>query len=1262
MKLRRIVSLLLTLLMVCTMAVVSANAADTDKTSTGAYYNQAEASGRGYLDSAYSGTDLGSTYTPSATTWKVWSPAASKIQLKLYKTGTDRENGAGVIGVYDLAKGTSSVWSLTLSGDYKNVYYTYLVTAKNVNGTVETTETQDVYSKAVGANGDRSMVVDLDSTDPEGWSDDKHVTFKTKTEAAVWELHVRDFSADPDSGVSTKNQGNYLAFTEGGTTYKKQGSLKTCMDYLVENNINTVQILPIADFDGVDEIYGASANDRNWGYNPKNFNVPDGSYSSNAYDGNVRITEVKQMIQALHDRGISVVMDVVYNHTAGADGSCFTKTVPGYYYRMTSNVAYADGSGQGNELASDKKMGRNFIIQSLAYWAEEYHIDGFRFDLMGCIDITTLNQARARLNQIDKNILMYGEPWSGGSSSNPEAPNESNTTRLSSGVGVFSGTFRTAATRVNTTKAAAQGWVGGTDSGYDGAGTNVVVNGIKGNIHDPNDNTKTVNLIDCHDDLTVWDKIVGAYTTSGEGKNSKTSAANVNSTASNYLGSLKIAGALTLTSQGISFANAGTEFARTKNGQANSYNSPDSINMLDWKRAQTYSETVAYFKGLRQINEVYSPFNDDGTTSKNTMSFKNSTGTFIAYTINNNTANRASEWGTVAVLMNSGSSAATANLGSSGWEIVANEKQAGVKSLGTVSSSSYTVPAKSVAILVQSSSYKDFSDKFKYGTLTTNHHVNGQVTTVKSTYRIGTKYRALKDADLLKSYNVTKTEGTPSGTFTADTTVDYYYESNGKTTGTLTVKYINQSGATLTPDMTYTMEAGEKYSIPVCAIQSYQLDTDKYPSGTVGTFDGNSKTITFTYKPLASQKITVHYRKTNSWTTVRCYAYTDNGDEPLGAWSSAARMTLDSSLGSNWYTVTIPVASCRVMFHNGQGGQEPGANEPGYSVAGECFIDNKIVTYDSTVITSYINVATGQKLKADLTETGTKKNTDQYTTKGDDTLGTLVEPPANASGFCQPGVTNVVYLYSTGTPVETTTAPIPTTTSPIPSTSTEATTTIPPVTGESYILGDTNCDKSVNILDVTYVQQFIVNLTFFDSNSYRNGDVDGNGIVNIKDASYIQRWVAKITVPYPIGQEVTETSPAQTTPTTQAQTTTPPPPATTEPQYTEPQYTEPPFPDYPDPTPDYATVLFTNNKGWQGTIYCYYWFDGDAPEWPGEPMSEVGMNDYGEPQYSIEIPLGVNVIFTNGESQTADAVFSGQTGFYPTDDMNDQGHYIAGSW
>jgi type I pullulanase len=1142
-KSRRLLSLLLTVLMIVTSVAISANAADTDSTQTGAsFYNEGK-----YSDQVYSGSDLGFTYTKSATTWKVWSPPATKVQLKLYKTGTDRENGAGVIGTYDMTKGTSSVWSVKLTGDYKDVYYTYLVTAPNTSGTTVTNETQDIYSKAVGANGERSMVVDLDSTDPEGWDDDEHVLNDNLTQSAIWELHIRDFSCDTNSGISEENQGKYLAFTEGGTTLKSDTSaeaVSTGIDYLVEQGINTVQLMPFADYDQVDEISGSSDTKRNWGYNPKNYNVPDGSYSSNPYDGNVRITEVKQMIQALHDRGIAVVMDVVYNHTAGYEASAFTKTVPGYYYRMLSATQYNDGSGQGCELATENLMTRNFIVQSLRYWVDEYHIDGFRFDLMGCIDCNTLNAARTELNKVSSKILMYGEPWAGGSTlANPSAV-PSNASKLMTGIGMFSDKWIQAATNVTLQKnsAAAAGWVGGTTTNV----TNLV-NGIKGNIIQSSDNTKTVNYLECHDDLALWDRITGGYTKSGEGKKSDSTNPNKDSTAAQYLGQLKLAGVLNITSQGYSFMQLGTEFARTKNGQANSYNSPDSINQLDWKRVKTYASTVAYYKGLNKIKDVYTPFSDDTTTSKNTMQFLSSSGNLIAYIISNNTSNKANEWGRVAVLMNSGTSAQTVSL-SGNWTVVANDKEAGVKSLGTASGS-YSVPARSGAILVETSSYKDFSNNYKYGTLTTNHYVDGKLTkTTTAKYKIGTKYHSLKDSDILVNNTLTKTEGTTKGKFTGDTTVNYYYESNGKTIGTLKVDYVDQSGNSVTPSMSYTLEKGDSYSIPVCSVEGYQLNTDKYPSGTTGKFSGSDTTIKFTYKPLESQVVTVHYYNSSNYSPVFCYAYTDDGEEPLGAWttssSSAGAMTKESG---KWYTIQIPVASCKVMFHGGSGqGQEPGQNEPGYSVAGECYVKNKTVQYSSTLVTSYIDINTGKKLKADVTSTETKYSTDTYTTSGDNSLGTLVSTPANAAGFCEPGVTNVVYLYRTGSeePTTETTVPAttvaPTTVAPTteaPTTvapTTEAPTTVAPTTNapettvpvETYLLGDANNNNVVDINDVTFIQQYLANLTTFNSVNERNANVDGDGRISIKDASYIQRYLLNITVPYDINKtkEVTPTT------------------------------------------------------------------------------------------------------------------------------------------
>ena len=296
MKFKKSLSLLLSAVMVMGSATFVANAVGVDSEPVG-YSNQSYL--ENYAGNAQSTNDFGATYSKTSTTWKTWSPDATSVKVKLYKTGSDNETGSGAIGEYDMTKDAASgIWSVTLQGDYKDIYYTYLV---NVKGS--TNETQDVYSKATGVNGNRSMVVDLDATDPEGWSSDKHVFQATPTSSVVWEVHVRDFSVSDTSGVSEENKGRYLAFTEGGTTLNGQaGAMSTCVDYLVEQGVNTVQLQPVYDFGSVNETIASSSTNRNWGYDPVNYNVPEGSYSSNPYDGNTRITEFKQMVQALHDR------------------------------------------------------------------------------------------------------------------------------------------------------------------------------------------------------------------------------------------------------------------------------------------------------------------------------------------------------------------------------------------------------------------------------------------------------------------------------------------------------------------------------------------------------------------------------------------------------------------------------------------------------------------------------------------------------------------------------------------------------------------------------------------------------------------------------------------------------------------------------------------------------------------------------------------------------------------------------------------------
>ena len=476
------------------------------------------------------------------------------------------------------------------------------------------------------------------------------------------------------------------------------------------------------------------------------------------------------------------------------------------------------------------------------------------------------------------------------------------------------------------------------------------------------------------------------------------------------------------------------------------------------------------------------------------MSFISQTGNLIAYTISNNTSNKQNEWGKVAVLMNSGTSAQNVTL-TGNWTVVANADNASLAGVGTHNGGNYSVPANSAAILVEGTgtNFKNFSDKFTYGTLTTKHVVNGSVVkTETAKYRIGSTYHAHKDADLLVNNDVVSTDGNSSGKFTGDTTVTYNYASNGKTKAKLTVKYVDQSGNALTPDMVYTLESGDKYSIPVCSIQRYQLDTDKYPADTTGTFTG-AKTITFKYKPLATNTTTVHYYKPSTLTgSLLVYAYTDDGVEPLGPWATNPTMT---SEGNGWYKYTIPIAACYVMFHGRTSGQEPGQNEPGYLVSGECRIKDRVISYSSTLVTSHIDIDTGAKLKPDVTVTADKQSTDQYKTTADTSLGELVETPANAEGFYKAGVTNVVYLYKKAGPTE-------------------------PSIVDKYLLGDSNCDGKVNVNDVTYIQQGLVSLVILDSTSKRNGDVDGNGRITILDANYIQRYMVGMNIPYKINEEV----------------------------------------------------------------------------------------------------------------------------------------------
>ena len=578
----------------------------------------------------YSGNDLGSTYSPEGTTFKLWAPSSTKVTLNLYTSG-DKNAKDKISATPMTLDNATGVWSVKVDGDIKNTYYTYEV----VNELrPEGVEVCDIYAKAAGVNGDRAMVVDLDSTDPEGWDNDSFQRVEESPDANIWEIHIKDFSYDPESGVSEANRGKYLAFTELQTTLNDAGDVKTCMNYLKDLGIKYVQINPMYDFGSVDE--AGDPSQFNWGYDPKNYNVPEGSYSSDPTNGNVRINEMKQMIKALHDNGIGVIMDVVYNHTYASETSWFNLTVPKYYYRFDAEGNWSNGSGCGNDTASEREMFKKFMVESVTYWANEYHIDGFRFDLMGLHDLDTMNEIRKELDKIDSRILTYGEGWNLGSATDKTnwAGNKTKLCKQSlagyadSRIGYYNDSFRDNIKGKAFGDLTSRGFVSGA-TGFAGPFYACIKGYTEKDGGWATAPTQNIVYSCCHDNQTLWDRLVASeYGT--EATKEQHSERNEQFVASN-----KLSAAVTLTSQGIPFMLAGEEFSRTKYGDHNSYTSPADINMLDWSRADEFADVVSYYKGMIQIRDSFDAFSDPTTTTGNAMQKLQTPNGVIGYQIPN---------------------------------------------------------------------------------------------------------------------------------------------------------------------------------------------------------------------------------------------------------------------------------------------------------------------------------------------------------------------------------------------------------------------------------------------------------------------------------------------------------------------------------------------------------------------------------------------------------------------------------------------------
>lgn len=657
--------------------------------------------------------ELGAIYSKNNTTFKVWAPTADKVELKRYKQGS----GDNLIETLPMTRGDKGVWTITKDGDLAGTFYTYEVT---VNG--KTNETQDVYSKAVGVNGDRSMVIDLSTTNPQGWESDKGPELKNQTDAIIYEVQLRDISMDPNSGIKLK--GKFLGLTEQGTK-SKEGEA-TGLDHLKELGVNEVHILPSFDFGSIDETK-LDLNLYNWGYDPKNYMSPEGSYATDPYLGNVRIVEMKKMIEALHRAGIGVIMDSVFNHTYDYTNSCFNKTVPDYYYRENEDGSMINNSGCGNDTASERSMYRKYMIDAVTYWAKEYHMDGFRFDLMGLHDIDTMNSIRSALDTINPHILMYGEGWNLGDEktiSDDEKATKTNESKLSSRVASFSDDMRDGV-RGHVFQTTAGGFVdynGQWTKDVNGQKVPYTMGEIKEQIkfgvvgatkHDGIDYSKapygsapwaveptqTVNYASCHDNNTLWDRIALAQPNASEASRIKMD---------------EMAGFIVLTSQGIPFLQNGQEMLGTKpdpSGKGsvdNSYNSPDSVNEIQWSRKHTYKKVVNYYEGLIKLRKAHPAFRMATTAEiQKNLKFLNTDDSTVGYTISNNA--NGDSWKNIAVLINGGKKDTEVTLPSAGWTVVVKGEQAGTGAVSQVSGSKVVVPAGTSMVLADTVSYNNTS-------------------------------------------------------------------------------------------------------------------------------------------------------------------------------------------------------------------------------------------------------------------------------------------------------------------------------------------------------------------------------------------------------------------------------------------------------------------------------------------------------------------------------------------------------------------------
>ena len=605
-------------------------------------------------------------YAPEKTTFTFWSSIAEKMEVRLYNT-----YDAAEFEVITLQEKNDDYWTATVKGDQLGKFYTVCSYQNGEWGQ----ESPGIFAKAVSVNGQKAAIIDMQTTNPEGWENDQRPAMTDPTDVVVYETHMRDFTIDATSGIA--NKGKFIAFTEQGTQTAE--GLASGIDHLKELGITHIQILPMYDYGSIDETT-LDLNKYNWGYDPVNYNVPEGGYSTNPYDPATRIREAKTMIQALHAAGIRVIMDVVYNHTYSVEGCALGRVVPQYFYRMNEDGTYANGSGCGNETASDKQMMRQFMVESVCYWAREYHIDGFRFDLMGIHDQETMRQIRAALDEIDPSIITYGEGWA---ASSPAYPYEQlamkQWTYTMPRVGAFSDDIRNAL--IGSPFDHHRGFASGNTASRD-----AVRYGLVACPDWSGEPMQHVSYITCHDNYCLRDRI---------------EVAAAEETEATKLRMNKLAQTAVMVSQGMTFFYGGEELFRTKQGVENSYQSPDSINVIEWANKQTYNDLYTYYREIIKIRRQHKGFRL-GTAElvKNHVEFPETTQEgLIIYRIKDlqgiDTAS------SLIVLLNGTPEPMEAEVPQATYTVLAHDAQANANGMGTIEGGKVQVAPYSATILAQ---------------------------------------------------------------------------------------------------------------------------------------------------------------------------------------------------------------------------------------------------------------------------------------------------------------------------------------------------------------------------------------------------------------------------------------------------------------------------------------------------------------------------------------------------------------------------------